>query len=126
MICAPTCLPPSMSAANEASRKLTTENIQTDFVQCMKHIHEHHPYTKTPEDTNVCTFDQAALNHLQELHDSFNTSDRESIEEGTPSPTSKHIELIVCISAALFVLDNTLASLLKDEIPTIAHTQYLS
>ena len=50
--------------------------------------------------------------HLRDLHESFNHSLIEVITEGRPTPATKHIELIQRVSVSLFVLNNTLHSVI--------------
>ena len=113
MICVPKCLPPTMRAAKEAADQLATKTYTTDFNKCMREIFNAHPIAN-PEEGITYTFDEQATTHLYQLSDEFHEELKASIVESQPSPViSKHVELIQRVAVALYVLDNTLTSIIN-------------
>ncbi|XP_072030393.1 uncharacterized protein [Amphiura filiformis] len=108
-----------MEAARAATDTLATKTFTTDFVQCIKEIHKAHPFSEEQPNL-IYTFGPEALNHLQSLHGEFTDQLLEAIKEGKPTPASKHIELIQRVAVALFVLDNTLRTIINNTQITFA------
>ena len=112
MICAPKSLPPTMRAAKEAADKLATKSYTTDFNQCMNKIFNGHPIASAEEGI-VYTFDEEATLYLHQISDDFHEVLTTSIVEGFPSPLSKNVELVQRVAVAIYVLDNTLTSIIN-------------
>ncbi len=112
MMCAPTCLPPSLNESNEATAKLRNLNYEPDFCVAISEIYKGH--IASTEEPIKYTFSQDAQNILNDLHDEFNATLREAISSGSVPPASKQVELIQRLSLAIFVLENTLQSVVQD------------
>ena len=113
MFCAPKCLPPSMATAFEAANRLSELNFDTTFDSCMEQIFNAHPFPAEEDEPLIYKFENGALQHIHQLHDEFNTKLCDNIMDGSPTQASKDVELIERVAVALFVLDNTLKSVIN-------------
>lgn len=121
MLCAPYCIPPTMAAAESARQQLQEKPFTTDFKELIHEIYHAHS-NKEDQAKKKYTFDTLALTELANLHQQFHDALSEAINEGKPTPASKQIELITRIAVAIFVLNNTLQSIVNQtplEFPTV-------
>ncbi len=113
MICSPNCIPPTLKEARNAAEQLRHKPYNTDLTQCIREIHNGHPFTTSDEDIIIYKFEHTALAYLENLHEIFHENLKEALTEGKPTPATKSIELIQRVAASLFVLDNSLKTVIN-------------
>ncbi len=67
------------------------------------------------EDIITYKFEHAALTYLENLHEMFHENLKEALTEGKTTSATKSIKLIQRVAASLFVLDNTLKTVINGE-----------